>query len=30
MRLQQENNKLIIAEGLSEVWIEPWGMNGLR
>lgn len=30
MRLQQENNKLIIAEGLAEVWIEPWGMNGLR
>jgi len=30
MRLFQENNKLIIAEGPSQVWIEPWGKNSLR
>lgn len=30
MRLRQEGNKLIIAEGVSQVWIEPWGINGLR
>ena len=30
MRLLQEENKLIIAEGMSQVWIEPWGVNGLR
>ena len=30
MRLLQEGNRLIIAEGMSQVWIEPWGVNGLR
>ncbi len=30
MRIYQENNKLIIAENKSQVWIEPWGKNSLR
>ncbi len=30
MRIYQENNRLIIAENKSQVWIEPWGKNSLR
>ena len=30
MRLIQEKNKLIIANGPAQVWIEPWGRNSLR
>lgn len=30
MQLYQEENKLVIAEGKSFVWIEPWGANSLR
>lgn len=30
MRIFQENNKLIIAENKTQVWIEPWGTNSLR
>ncbi len=30
MRIYQENNKLVIAENKSQVWIEPWGKNSLR
>lgn len=30
MRIYQEENKLVIAEGKSAVWIEPWGANSLR
>lgn len=30
MRIFQEENRLIIAEGASQVWIEPWGENSLR
>lgn len=30
MRIYEENNKLIIADGKSQVWIEPWGPNSLR
>ena len=30
MRLIQEKNKLIIANGPAQVWIEPWGHNSLR
>lgn len=30
MYLEQEGNKLIIREGRSQVWIEPWGENSLR
>lgn len=30
MHLYQEENKLIIAEGKTQVWIEPWGENSLR
>ena len=25
MRLIKEKNRLVIAEGASQVWIEPWG-----
>lgn len=30
MHMYQENSRLILAEGKSEVWIEPWGENSLR
>lgn len=30
MRLFQEGNRLVIAEGQTKVWIEPWGANSLR
>lgn len=30
MRLIKEKNRLVIAEGASQVWIEPWGENSLR
>ncbi len=30
MHMEQENNRLIIREGNSQVWIEPWGKNSLR
>lgn len=30
MRLYQENNKLVLAENKSQLWIEPWGKNSLR
>ena len=30
MYLERENDKLIIREGISQVWIEPWGENSLR
>ena len=30
MRLFQAGNRLVIAEGQSQVWIEPWGENSLR
>ncbi len=30
MRIYQENNRLIIVENKSQVWIEPWGKNSLR
>lgn len=30
MRIYQEGNRLVIAEGKSSVWIEPWGENSLR
>lgn len=30
MRLYEENNTLVIANGVSKVVIEPWGLNSLR
>ena len=30
MHIYQEENKIIIAEGKSQVWVEPWGANSLR
>lgn len=30
MRIFSEEKKLIIADGKSQVWIEPWGANSLR
>ncbi|QHQ59594.1 family 31 glucosidase [Anaerocolumna sedimenticola] len=30
MLLYKEENRLIIADGKSQVWIEPWGENSLR
>ncbi len=30
MRLYEEENRLVIADGRSQVWIEPWGVNSLR
>jgi len=28
--MYQEGNKLIIAEGKTQVWVEPWGRNSVR
>ncbi|MBQ9928763.1 MAG: glycoside hydrolase family 31 protein [Lachnospiraceae bacterium] len=30
MRVLKEENRLVIASGVSQVWIEPWGKNSLR
>ena len=30
MHIYEEHNRLIIADGKSQVWIEPWGPNSLR
>ncbi|MCM1037748.1 MAG: glycoside hydrolase family 31 protein [Ruminococcus sp.] len=30
MYLEQQNNRLIIRSGRTQVWIEPWGENALR
>ncbi len=30
MHLFKEENRLIIADGKTQVWIEPWGENSLR
>ena len=30
MKIYNENNRLIIKSGISQVWIEPWGENSLR
>ena len=30
MHIYQEGNKIIIAEGRSQVWVEPWGANSVR
>ena len=28
--MKQDGRRLILAEGNSQVWIEPWGENSLR
>ena len=30
MHIYQEKNKIVIAEGKSQVWVEPWGRNSVR
>lgn len=30
MKVRQENNRIIISAGNSQVWIEPWGKNSAR
>ena len=30
MRVKQDKNRLIITNGMEQVWIEPWGKNSLR
>ena len=30
MHFEQDGDRLIIREGISQVWIEPWGTNSLR
>ena len=30
MRIIQENNRLIIREGVSQLWIDAWGTDGVR
>lgn len=30
MRIEQENNRLILCAGNSQVWLEPWGPDGIR
>lgn len=30
MHMYREGNKIIIAEGKSQVWVEPWGRNSIR
>jgi len=30
MHIYQEGNRIVIAEGKSQVWVEPWGRNSVR
>lgn len=30
MHIYKEENRLVIADGKTQVWIEPWGVNSLR
>ncbi|MGN0425184.1 MAG: TIM-barrel domain-containing protein [Acetatifactor sp.] len=30
MHIYQENNRIIIGDGKSSVWVEPWGRNSIR
>ena len=30
MQIYQEENRIIIAEGKTQVWVEPWGKNSIR
>ena len=30
MRVEQQNHRLIIHDGRSECWIDPWGKDSLR
>jgi len=30
VRIVQEKNRLIIREGVSQLWIDPWGVDGVR
>lgn len=30
MHIYQKENKIVIAEGKSQVWVEPWGRNSVR
>lgn len=30
MHIYQEENRIILAEGKSQVWVEPWGKNSVR
>ena len=30
MHIYQENNRIIIGDGKSSVWVEPWGKNSIR
>ena len=30
MHISQDGKRLVIAQGNSRVWIEPWGRNSLR
>lgn len=30
MHIYQENNRIIIGDGKSSVWVEPWGKNSVR
>ncbi len=30
MEMYQEKNRLVLAQGNSQLWIEPWGANSLR
>lgn len=30
MKVKQDGNRLVITDGLKQVWVEPWGRNSLR
>ena len=30
MRVYEENNRLVIADGTLTLWLEPWGENSFR
>lgn len=30
MRIYQDGNKIVIADGKASVWVEPWGKNSIR
>ena len=30
MHVLTENNRIIVAEGTRRLWVEPWGVSGVR
>ena len=30
MKVERKNNRLVLSDGGTELWIDPWGVNGVR